>query len=166
MKRWCLWIVLGGLLLGACSHPNTDIPMTSQATERFEVELDRCTDGDTARFEVDGESIAVRFLSINTPELGKDGQADEPFAQQAASFTCTTLQNADSIVLELDPNLKSVDDYGRWLAYVWVDESLLQELLIEAGLADLRYAHDRSLYDDLLQETLEETQSRRIGRWK
>lgn len=166
MKRWCLWFVLGSLLFGACSRPNTDIPMTSLATERFEVELDRCTDGDTARFEVDGESIAVRFLSINTPELGKNGQSDEPFAQQASTFTCTALQKADSIVLELDPNLESVDDYGRWLAYVWVDNILLQERLIEAGLADLRYAHDRSLYDEALQEALEDTQSRRIGRWK
>lgn len=90
--------------------------MTIQANERFEVDLDRCTDGDTARFIVDGESIAVRFLSINTPELGKNGQADEPFALEASSFTCSALQKADEIILELDPHLESVDDYGRWLA--------------------------------------------------
>ncbi len=166
MKRWLVWITLGSLFFGACSRPTTDIPMTSQATERFEVDLDRCTDGDTARFIVDGESVAVRFLSINTPELGKNGQADEPFAQQASTFTCSALQKADEIILELDPHLESVDDYGRWLAYVWVDDVLLQEQLIEAGLADLRYAHDQSLYDDQLHEALEETQSRRIGRWK
>ena len=140
--------------------------MTALDTERFEVELDRCTDGDTARFDVDGESVPVRFLSINTPELGKDGQADEPFAQQAATFTCTALESATVIVLELDPQLESVDHYGRWLAYVWVDDVLLQEQLIEAGLADLRYAHERSLYDDQLQKILELTQSRHLGRWK
>lgn len=167
MKRvWRFGLIIGILGLAACSNTNIDVTMTTQTTERFGVDLDRCTDGDTARFFVEGESVAVRFLSINTPELGKDGNADEPFAQQAATLTCTTLQKADSIILELDPNLKSTDDYGRWLAYVWVDDVLLQETLIEAGVADLRYAHDRSLYDDVLQRILDWTQSRRIGRWK
>jgi micrococcal nuclease len=167
MKRfWLLGVIIGCLGLSACSESNIDVVMTTQDTERFWVDLDRCTDGDTARFWVDGESVSVRFLSINTPELGKDGKADEPFAQQAANLTCTTLQQANSIILELDPNLKSTDDYGRWLAYVWVDDVLLQETLIEAGYADLRYAHDRSLYDDVLQRILDWTQSRRLGRWK
>jgi micrococcal nuclease len=159
-------MILGCLVLFACSSTDPDVSMTTQATERFYVDLDRCTDGDTARFWVDGESVAVRFLSINTPELGKDGKADEPFARQAATVTCTALQAADIIILELDPYLKSTDDYGRWLAYVWVDDVLLQEQLIEAGLADLRYAHERSLYDDQLQRSLDYTQARRIGRWK
>ena len=167
MKRVWLVSVIGGVLgLAACSGTNIDVSMTTQATERFWVDLDRCTDGDTARFWVDGESVAVRFLSINTPELGNNGKPDEPYSQQAASLTCTTLQNADSIILELDPNLKSTDDYGRWLAYVWVDDVLLQETLIEAGVADMRYAHERSLYDEVLQRILDWTQARRIGRWK
>lgn len=165
MKRGLL-LIIGSLLLGACAKPALDIPMTTLDTERFEVELDRCTDGDTARFEVDGQSVPVRLLSINTPELGKNGQADEPFAVQASTLTCSALQKAEVIILELDPQLKSTDDYGRWLAYVWVDGELLQEKLIEAGLADLRYAHDQSLYDEALQERLEDTQARRIGRWK
>jgi micrococcal nuclease len=167
MKRfWLIGLIWGSLGLSACSGSDIDVVMTTQETHRFWVDLDRCTDGDTARFWVDGESVAVRFLSINTPELGKDGKADEPFAQHAASLTCSTLQDADTIILEFDPNLESIDNYGRWLAYVWVDEVLLQETLIEAGVADLRYAHERSLYDDVLQRILEWTQARRIGRWK
>lgn len=37
-------------------------------SERFEVTLDQCVDGDTAWFDIDGKRTKVRFLYIDTPE--------------------------------------------------------------------------------------------------
>jgi len=157
------------LSLVACSakpSTNLDVTPTTKDTQRYVVTLDQCTDGDTARVILDGQSVSVRFLSIDTPELARNGSPAQPYANDAANFTCNYLQDAEDIVLELDPYLEPQDQYGRWLAYVWVDEILLQELLIEAGYADLRYAHKVSLYDAQLQKILELTQQRRIGRWQ
>jgi micrococcal nuclease len=168
MKHFLMGLILS-LVLGACSSkplPNLDVAMSTLDTKRYTVILDRCTDGDTARFWISGRSVAVRFLSIDTPELAKDGLPAQPYAQEAAALTCSNLQGATQIVLELDPIAGIEDQYGRWLAYVWVDDVLLQEILIEAGFADLRYAHDLSLYDAQLLRILEITQQRRIGRWK
>ncbi len=163
------WVLVLMLSLVACSaNPSTnlDVAPTTKDTQRYTVTLDQCTDGDTARVILNGQSVSVRFLSIDTPELARNGSPAQPYANDAANFTCNHLQDADDIVLELDPYLEPQDQYGRWLAYVWIDEVLLQELLIEAGYADLRYAHRVSLYDQQLQKILELTQQRRIGRWQ
>ena len=168
MKRWFIIVMIAFSVSACFSTPiqDLDVARTSLNTQRYLATLERCTDGDTARFLVEGESISVRFLSIDTPELARDGLAAQPYAQEAANLACTHLQKADEILLELDPYQDSQDRYGRWLAYVWVDEVLLQEILIEAGLADLRYAHEVSLYDDQLHRILKLIQARRLGRWK
>ena len=38
------------------------------AFEKQEVTLDKCVDGDTAWFILDGNKIKARFLAIDTPE--------------------------------------------------------------------------------------------------
>lgn len=163
---WGLFLILSLTACTAKPSTNLDVLPTTKDTQRYTVTLDQCTDGDTARVILNGQSVSVRFLSIDTPELARNGSPAQPYANEAAQLTCSYLQEADDIVLELDPYLEPQDQYGRWLAYVWVDEVLLQELLIEAGYADLRYAHNVSLYDKPLQEILELTQQRRIGRWQ
>ncbi len=111
-----------------------------------EVTLVSCTDGDTARFSNGGESFAVRFLGIDTPE---STYRFDPWGKSASSFTCDKLTNASVIVLESDG--ERADGNGRYLAWVWYDGRLLNLELIEhaysvaKGAAGLKY--EQIIYD-------------------
>ncbi len=109
-----------------------------------EATLSRCIDGDTTRFNVNGENISVRYLAVDTPE--STGQI-EPWGKAASDYVCERLERAETIVLEAEtPDEKG--NYGRHLAYVWYDNRLLNLELIEqafshaAGVGNLKYADD------------------------
>jgi len=112
-----------------------------------EATLDKCNDGDTANFTVDGETITVRFLGIDTPE---SGHVIEPFGIAAGEYACDVMSSAETVVLESDPNSERTGTYGRYLAYVWADGRLLNLEMIEqgfapaSGVADLKYGDEMS----------------------
>ena len=64
-----------------------------------EVTLIHCTDGDTATFGSGGQTFALRFLGIDTPE---STYRFDPWGKAASDFTCDKLTNATTIVLEAD----------------------------------------------------------------
>jgi endonuclease YncB( thermonuclease family)/DNA/RNA endonuclease YhcR with UshA esterase domain len=110
------------------------------------VELVKCTDGDTADFKSNGETISVRFLDVDTPET--KGEL-EPWGKAASDFTCDKLTNANEIVLEGRTNL--TETYGRYLAYIWYDGRLLNLELVEMAYSKAdSYSDER--YGALFQE--------------
>lgn len=104
--------------------------------KRFEVTLDKCVDGDTAWFNIDGKSTKVRFLYIDTPESTNQ---IEPYGKEASDYTKEQLTNASLIELELNDDGETVDKYDRMLAWVFVDGELLQEKLAREGLVEKFY---------------------------
>lgn len=104
--------------------------------KRFEVTLDKCVDGDTAWFNIDGKSTKVRFLYIDTPESTNQ---IEPYGKEASDYTKEQLTNASIIELELNNDGDTIDKYDRMLAWVFVDGELLQEKLAREGLVEKFY---------------------------
>ena len=135
------------------------------ASNKFKVTLDKCVDGDTAKFVIDGEVKTVRFLSINTPELAHFGNDAEAYGVEASEYTCNALTNAKSIKLQYDPKSDETDKYGRVLAWVFVDNELLQEKLIKEGLAEVKYVYDDYLYTSDLQALEVNAQESKLGMW-
>ena len=80
------------------------------------------TDGDTTRFRLpEGQSIAVRYYAIDTPE--STGSV-EKWGKAASNFTKAQLKGASEVVLEATADKAQHDSYGtRWLGYVWYRES-------------------------------------------
>ncbi len=112
-----------------------------------EVSLVRCVDGDTAIFEENGQSFSARFLGIDTPE---STAKFEPWGKAASDFTCDKLTNAETIVLQADPNLGRLDSYGtRYLSWVWYDGRLLNLELVE-----LAYSKASGSIDTLYGQTI------------
>lgn len=104
--------------------------------QRFEVDFDKAVDGDTAWFMIDGESVKVRFLYIDTPESTNQV---EPYGQEASAFTAAQLQQAEKIELETNGDGEQYDHYDRLLAWVFVDDELLQEKIAEMGYCEKFY---------------------------
>lgn len=89
----------------------------------------RVIDGDTLLFE---RGVRVRLIGADTPETVKPGAPVEPWGPEATEFTREFIGDGH-VRLQFDRERK--DRYGRFLAYVWVGEQMLNEELIRAGLA-------------------------------
>lgn len=136
-----------------------------EETNKIEVELVEAVDGDTAKFKMDGEQIIVRFLGINTKETVDPEIGEEAWGKEASDFTKEKLKNATKIELEFDSSADEKDKYDRYLAWIWVDDVLLQNLLVEKGLAENYMLQNNYKYAGILQESEETAKNNKIGIW-
>lgn len=113
----------------------------------IEVTFDKCIDGDTAWFISNDKKEKVRLLGIDTPE---STNYIEEYGIDASNYTCSMLKNANDIYLEYDTNSDKYDKYNRVLAWVFVDNNNLSELLLSKGLAYVNYIYGDYKYLDNL----------------
>jgi len=98
------------------------------------VAVERVVDGDTLRLS-DGRS--VRMIGLNTPELGKQGRSDEPFAVAARKRLQALVAASDGRV-GLLPGKQGKDHYGRTLAHLYgADGANLEAQMLAEGLGFL-----------------------------
>ena len=130
--------------------------------QKLVVTLDKCVDGDTAWFYLDNEEIKARFLAIDTPESTTKKEA---FGKEASDFTCNLLKNANKIEIEYDDNSDKLDKYDRHLVWVFVDDNLLQDLIIKNGLGEVEYLYGDYKYTSILEASEILAKTNRVGMW-
>lgn len=133
--------------------------------EKIEVKLSRCVDGDTARFMIGKKEYSTRFLAIDTPETKHPKKGKEPFGKEASNYTCSRLKKAKKIVLEYDPNSTKEDKYERKLAWIFVDDDLLQKELVERGYAKVAYLYGDYKYTNTLKVVEGQARVEKRGIW-
>jgi micrococcal nuclease len=130
----------------------------ARAGEWFAVK--RVNDGDTVQL-VDGR--LVRFIGVNTSEIDHEHNTAEPFGFEARARN-RELIGTQRIRLEFDT--ARFDDYGRLLAYVFLpDGSMVNEKLLQAGLAYCLYKFPNVKYEDRLLRAQREAMQARAGMW-
>lgn len=129
------------------------------------VKFSNCVDGDTAKFNYKKEIITTRFLAIDTPETKHPNKPVEAWGKEASNYTCNKLKNADKIVLEYDDASDKVDKYDRHLAWIWVDNKLLQKELVEMGYAKVTYLYGNYKYTKELQDLEKKAITQKKGIW-
>lgn len=142
------------------------LSQNNQETEKAEVKFVDSVDGDTAEFEMNGEIIKVRFLAVDTPESVHPTKEVQAYGIEASNFTKEKLQNAKKIEIEFDNNSDKMDKYNRYLAWIWVDGELLQNLLVKEGLAKVAYLYADYKYTEQLQESEKIAKEEKIRIWK
>ena len=118
-----------------------------------------CIDGDTAVFLLDQKETKVRFLAIDAPEI------DTTFGKEVASYVCNVLKKSEKIHFEFEETA-SKDKYGRTLAWVYVDDQLLQKILVEQGYAEVKYIYDDYKYVEQLENLQKQAKEKKLGIWK
>lgn len=141
------------------------LPTIVLAQEKTEVTFSSCVDGDTANVIIDGEITKIRFLAIDTPETKHPTKGTEPYGKEASNYTCDSLKNASIIEIEYDSNSDKTDKYDRELVWVFVDDNLLQEELIQLGYAKVAYLYGDYKYTSRLQEVEENAKNSKVGIW-
>jgi micrococcal nuclease len=149
---------------GTSSSPNHSSAEAKPASstielgQRYIAALEKCVDGDTAVFSINGTSYSTRFLFIDTPESTTKKEA---FGKEASEFTCSFLKDG-KITLETDGNTL-FDKYDRLLAWVFVDDNLHQEEITTAGLVEDFYDYGDYKYEDRVREAMTQAKANAVG---
>lgn len=141
------------------------ICICSVNADRVEVTLNACVDGDTAWFNLNGEKTKFRFLGIDTPESVHPKKSVELYGKDASEYTCNILTNANKIEIEYDEESDKTDKYDRHLAWIWVDNILLEQSLISIGYAQVAYIYGDYKYTSDLCLEQEKAISNKEGIW-
>ncbi|WP_167748964.1 thermonuclease family protein [Cellulomonas sp. HD19AZ1] len=136
------------------------------ATPGQEVTADvrRVIDGDTILVDQQGVERRVRLLGIDTPESVKPGAPVECFGPEAAART-TELLTGQTVRLEPDPTQDQTDVYGRTLAYVWLDDVLVNDVLVAEGFAREYTYEVLGIHHDILAESQRHARDEGLGLW-
>jgi micrococcal nuclease len=155
LKKWIVVVIILLLTSGCSLHQNDS---------RFiAAEVIRVVDGDTINVQINGEKETVRLLLIDTPETVHPTKPVQPFGPEASSFV-KELLNGANVQLEMD--IGEHDKYGRLLAYVYIDDKMVNEMLLEKGLARLAYVFEpNTKYVDDFSTIQKQAQQQGIGIW-
>ena len=109
-------------------------------------EVIRAIDGDTLLISMYGTETTVRLIGIDAPESVHPDEEKNTAEGEQASLWLKQYIAGKRVTLEYDQELN--DRYGRTLAYVYVDNMMLEDALLTMGLArtltmepNIRYQH-------------------------
>lgn len=147
-------------------------PPALESLSEGEYDIVRVVDGDTLivrpssgsdQSSAEPRQARVRLLGIDTPETVKPNHPIEPWGPEAAAFTRDFLAGGRA-ELRLDRRRK--DRYDRFLAYVYVEDRMLNEELVRAGLARAsHYPGDSPQIARRLRQAEEAARQARRGLW-
>ena len=142
-----------------------ELAMDKTGKQLVDVKFLNANDGDTFNVEIEGEKERVRLLMIDTPEMNYNKGEPMPYAEEAKARTTALLEKADSVQLLFDKGPET-DNYDRLLAYAFVDNISLHEVLLSEGLAAVRYVNKPN--DTLEKELLEiqqQAEQKKLNIW-
>ena len=107
----------------------------------------------------------VRLLGIDAPELGRGGQAHEPFALEGRDFLRAQIAAADHQI-EIHSGDDPRDRHGRRLAWLFLpDGTNLQRLLVEQGYAMQVVIGPNTAYSACIADAEARARQARRGIW-
>ena len=127
--------------------------------------VDRVVDGDTVMIATRRGVVRVRLQGIDAPETVKEDSPVQKWGPEATAFTRQFVREAHGrLTVEVDG--EPVDQYGRYLAFLWADDRLLNEELVRAGLARAKLGYDYSqAKKDRLRRAQQQAQTAARGVW-
>lgn len=162
-KKWMFLIsVVIFFSLSACSNTVQQGTLSPPA-DGVQAVVSYVVDGDTIDVVFnDGTKERVRLTLIDTPETKHPTKPVQPFGPEASDFAKKALLNKE-VILEFD--VQERDQYGRMLAYVYVDNSMINEILIQKGLARVAVYPPNTKYVDEFRATEKDARKNERGIW-
>jgi micrococcal nuclease len=100
----------------------------------------------------------VRLIGIDSPELQQ-----RPFGSQAQQALLALLPLGKTVQLETDAS--QMDRYGRELAYVWTEATLVNEAMVRDGWAVIYTVPPNVKYAERLTHAQKEARTQGAGLW-
>ncbi len=119
----------------------------------------RVIDGDTV--EIEGEQ-RVRYIGIDAPEIAHPTGPAEYFGEEAAE---ANRELALGKIVSLERDVEDRDEYGRWLRYVWLDDTMINAELVRLGCAYAYSLPPNVRYQELFLRLEREAREQKLGLW-
>lgn len=148
--RLLLVLLVFGLASSACDELSR--PPDGSAPQAPAMVAPDVLDGDSLRTP---DGLEYRLIGINTPDRG------ECLAEAAAGRLEELVE--EGVVFETDAELE--DQFGRRLVYAYAGDVLVNERLVEEGLALGLHSEPNSLATDRIFSAMERAVAARVGLW-
>lgn len=119
-------------------------------------------DGDTFKIEFRGEIKSVRMIGIDTPEVKHPSEPVQCYGTEASLKTNELIEGKE---VRLEQDVSQTDRYGRILAYVWVDDVLINEKIVKEGYAFSSSYPPDIKYQDILDVAEVYARENKLGLW-
>lgn len=120
-------------------------------------------DGDTIDISLvgDSDSIRVRYIGIDTPE---------PYATDipecgSSEATKRNKELVDGQTVTIIPGIDPYDQHDRLLAYVYVDETFVNETLVKEGYATVMMIKPNTQYQNHFNNLYKNAREEKLGIW-
>ena len=120
----------------------------------------RILDGDTVELK-DGRKI--RYLHVDTPEISRsENGKHECFGEEAKELNTQLVLDR---VVNLEYDLNCYDRFDRTLAFVSVDNRMVNKILVERGYGELMIISPNNKYEEEFEILEEEARKVKAGIW-
>ena len=148
------------------NYINPSSNSTSDNTSNISSELYkvvRVVDGDTIIIDYKGTEERVRLIGVDTPEsVHPDKEKNTEFGTTASNFSKELLTDK-YVKIELD--VQERDQYGRILAYVYLNDVMVNKTLLQEGYAKVATYPPNVKYVDDFTSIQEEARNNKKGLW-
>jgi len=121
-------------------------------------------DGDTIVIDTAGVREVVRLLGIDTPETVDPNRPVQCFGAEASARLRELLPVGALVSLHRDREPR--DQYGRLLAYIYVDDVFVNELMLAEGLADVSIYPPNDTLRPQLEAAAKKARTASVGFWE
>lgn len=136
MKKLLLILIL--VLISSCTYIG-EVTLETEHPLEGPYLVTNVIDGDTADIIIDGKTERLRFSGVNTPET------DECYYQEAKDELKRLILDKK---IYIQQDITNRGNYGRLLRYIYLDDLLINQHLVENGFAKCyhKYKDDTSKY--------------------
>jgi len=120
-------------------------------------------DGDTIDVAINGRTVRIRYIGIDTPETVDPSRPVQPFGKEASARNRELVAGK---VVYLEKDVSETDRFGRLLRYVWLDaDTMVNAVLVAEGLAQVSTFPPDVKYVDLFLDLQRKAREQGRGLW-
>lgn len=119
-------------------------------------------DGDTFKVLINEKEHTVRLIGIDTPELSNFGRPEMCYAKEATEKLSREILDKQ---VRLEKDVSETDRYGRLLRYVYVDDTFVNQRLVEEGFARAATFPPDVAFSEILIEKEQQARENKLGLW-
>lgn len=123
----------------------------------------KVVDGDTIELRIGDRNETVRLLGIDTPETVHPDEPVECFGPEASARTKELLPRGTTVRIERD--IEARDHFGRLLLYVFIDDHMINEMLLHEGLARPLSIEPNTTHAAKFKRAADEARTANAGLW-
>lgn len=167
VKKTAKLAVIAIIAYALLSGYQSEAISTKSAPSETGYKVERVVDGDTFLISFEGEDTYVRLIGVDTPEsVHKDSSRNTKWGKRASTYTTKRLTN-QRVYLEFDK--EQYDQYGRLLAYVYLDSAkkkMYNKELVKQGYARAAYYKPNGAHKKEFEKLQKKAKKEKRGFWK